>query len=231
MKISGLQKLTLLDYPGKMAAIIFISGCNFLCPFCHNSDLVVAPKDAPEISQEEIFSFLNKRKGILDGIVISGGEPLLYEETIDLIKRIKDLGYAVKLDTNGSFPERLKEVTDKELVDYVAMDIKNCKEKYAKTIGKETLDISKIERSVEILKNGKIPYEFRTTIVHELHTPQDIVDIGKWINGAKNYFLQPYRDSENVILKGFSAPQKLELEAIKAEIKPFAENVEIRGID
>ena len=231
MKISGLQKLTLLDYPGKMAAIIFIAGCNFLCPFCHNSDLVVAPKDSPEISQEEIFSFLNKRKGILDGIVISGGEPLLYEETIDLIKRIKDLGYSVKLDTNGSFPERLKEVIDKGLVDYVAMDIKNCKEKYAKTIGKESFDISKIERSVEILKNGKIPYEFRTTIVHELHTPQDIVDIGKWINGAKAYFLQPYRDSETVILKGFSAPEKLELEAIKAEIKPFAENVEIRGID
>lgn len=231
MKISGLQKLTLLDYPGKMAAIIFIAGCNFLCPFCHNSDLVVAPKDAPEISQEEIFSFLNKRKGILDGIVISGGEPLLYEETIDLIKRIKDLGYSVKLDTNGSFPERLKEVIDKGLVDYVAMDIKNCKEKYAKTIGKESFDISKIERSVEILKNGKVPYEFRTTIVRELHTPQDIVDIGKWINGTKNYFLQPYRDSESVIMKGFSAPKKDELEAIKAEIKPFAENVEIRGID
>ncbi len=231
MKISGLQKLTLLDYPGKMAAIVFIAGCNFLCPFCHNSDLVISAASFPEIKEEELFSFLNKRKGILDGIVISGGEPLLYEETKDLIRRIKDLGYLVKLDTNGSFPKRLKEIIDDGLVDYVAMDIKNSKEKYAKTIGKDSFDISPIEESVKILMEAKVPYEFRTTIVDELHTPQDLVDIGKWIKGAKNYFLQPYRDSETVIKQGFSVPDGDKLEAIKTAAEPYVANVTIRGID
>lgn len=231
MKISGLQKLTLLDYPGKMAAIIFCAGCNFLCPFCQNSELVLNPKNAPVIEMEELFSFLDKRRKILDGVVITGGEPLLYEETHGLIREIKDLGYSVKLDTNGSFPKRLKKLIDENLIDYVAMDIKNSKEKYGVTVGKEKFDIAPVEESVEILLSEKVDYEFRTTVTNELHTVEDFYEIGQWINGAKNYYLQAYRDSENVILRRFTTPDKEFLNRAKAVLMPFAANVDIRGID
>lgn len=231
MKISGLQKLTLLDYPGKMAAIIFCAGCNFICPLCQNSELVLSPQNAPSIEKDELFSFLNKRKNILEGVVITGGEPLIYEETYDLIKEIKDLGYFVKLDTNGSFPERLKNLIDARLVDYVAMDIKNSKEKYAKTTGREQLDTGLIEKSINILLSGVVEYEFRTTVTKELHTEQDFEEIGKWIKGAKHYYLQTYRDSESVISRRFTSPEKTFLDRIKAIVEPFVANVELRGID
>lgn len=229
MKISGLQKLTLLDYPGKMAAILFVGGCNFRCPFCHNSDLVLLPEGVQEIAEEEIFSFLNKRKGILDGVVISGGEPLLYEETLSLMKKIKEMGYFVKLDTNGSFPERLKRAVNEGLCDYVAMDIKNSKEKYAITCGKENIDISPIEDSVEFLKEGKIPYEFRTTVACELHTTEDMKKIGRWLSGADKYFIQPYRDSEGVLSPGLTTPKKEESEEFKTAVSPFITEVYVRG--
>lgn len=231
MKISGLQKLTLLDYPGKMAAIIFCAGCNFICPFCQNSELVLSPQNAPSIEKDELFSFLNKRKKILDGIVITGGEPLIYEETYELIREIKDLGYLVKLDTNGSFPERLKRLIDDRLVDYVAMDIKNSKAKYAKTTGRDKTDTDLIEESINILLSGKVEYEFRTTVIKELHTEQDFNEIGKWIMGAKHYYLQAYRDSENVISRRFTPPEKSFLGRVKAIVEPFVANVELRGID
>ena len=228
MKISGLEKLTLLDYPGKMAAIVFISGCNFRCPFCHNRDLVLS-ENTPEITEEELFSFLNKRKNILDGVVISGGEPLLYDETLSLMKKIKDMGYSVKLDTNGSFPERLKKAIKEGLCDYVAMDIKNSKEKYHVACGNEKIDISDIEKSVEFLKEGNIPYEFRTTVAKELHTTEDMEKIGKWIEGAEKYFIQPYRDSETVLSPICSVPKKEEIQSLKNAIMPFVTEVSVRG--
>lgn len=230
MKISGLQKLTLLDYAGKMAAIVFIDGCNFRCPFCHNSSLVLGNND-PSISEEELFSFLNKRKNILDGIVISGGEPLLYEETLDLMAKIKSLSYHVKLDTNGSFPMRLKEAVKRGVVDYVAMDIKNSKEKYNKTIDKDNFDIAAIEESVDFLKENHVPYEFRTTVTNELHTPSDFEKIGGWVKGCPLYFLQPYRDSENVIRRGLTSPPDTILKLMKSALEPFVGDVQIRGIE
>ena len=229
MKISGLQKLTLLDYPGKMAAIVFISGCNFRCPFCHNSDLVLSKGEAPEIKEEELFAFLNKRKNVLDGVVISGGEPLLYDETLVLMKKIKKLGYSIKLDTNGSFPKRLEKAVREGLCDYVAMDIKNSKEKYFETCGTEKIDISGVEKSVEFLKQGLIPYEFRTTVTNELHTIEDMIKIGKWIEGAPKYFIQLYRDSESVIARRCTTPKKEEIEKIKNALAPFFAEVSVRG--
>ena len=229
MKIFGLQKLTLLDYPGKMAAILFVGGCNFRCPFCHNSDLVLLSEGVREITEDEIFSFLSKRKNILDGVVISGGEPLLYEETLCLMKKIKELGYFVKLDTNGSFPERLKRAVKEGLCDYVAMDIKNSKEKYAITCGKENFDISSVEESVDFLKEGNVPYEFRTTVTRELHTSDDMKKIGGWIQGADKYFIQPYRDSEQVLSCGLTTPKKEESDEFKSVVSPFVTEVCVRG--
>jgi len=230
MRISGLQKLTLLDYPGKMAAIVFLHGCNFLCPFCHNGSLVTENDIQDEIKEEELFAFLNKRRNILDGIVISGGEPLLQHDTPDLIKKIKELGYFVKLDTNGSFPERLEDVIKSGAVDYIAMDIKNSKKKYSETVGRKDFDIKPIEKSVEILKSADIPYEFRTTVVKEFHNENDFYEIGKWLEGADRYFLQVYKDSDGVIMKGLNPPNVDKLQKMREISRNFISEVEIRGI-
>ena len=189
MQIYGLQKLTLLDFPQKTACTIFTGGCNFRCPFCHNGDLVLG--DLPEhINDDELFSFLKKRSGVLDGVCITGGEPLLNPDIDSFIKKIRDLGYLVKLDTNGSNPEYLKKLVEQGLVDYVAMDIKNSKEAYPKTVGIDTFDVSPVCESVEFLKKSKTDYEFRTTIVREFHTEDDIMKIGEWLKDSKKYFLQ-----------------------------------------
>lgn len=220
--------MTMLDYPGKVACTIFTYGCNLRCPFCHNASLVIDEAELLDI--EEIMAYINKRKGILDGVCITGGEPLLQGGTLDLIKRIKELGLLVKIDTNGAFPDRLKELLDLGLVDYIAMDIKNSKEKYALTTGLAKIDIAPYEKSVEIIKNSGIDYEFRTTIVRELHTLEDIEKIGEWIDGAKKYFLQSFTDSGNLISEGFSAHDKKTLEAFKDAISRHVSSVEIRGI-
>lgn len=229
MLIKGLQKTTLLDFPGKVACTLFTGGCNFRCPFCHNASLVISPDMSDLISEEEFFSFLNKRRGILDGVCITGGEPLLQKDIEDFILKIRKLGFAVKLDTNGAYPDTLKSILDKKLVDYVAMDIKNQKEKYSLTCGTE-VDLEKISRSISLLMNGDIPYEFRTTVVRELHTPQDIGAIGEWIRGAERYFLQSFTDSGDIIADGLSAYTPEEMAQILDFARKSVPSAELRGI-
>ena len=230
MKFYGLQKLTLLDYPEKTACTVFTGGCNFRCPFCHNALLVTDIDGSGTYSEEEILYFLSKRKGLLDGICITGGEPLMHADIAEFIKKAKDLGYKVKLDTNGTYPDRLNELVRGKLVDYVAMDIKNSKEKYAKTAGISDINISDIEKSINILKSSDIDYEFRTTVVRELHTEEDIRRIAEWIRGAKKYFLQNFEDSGNLIGENLSAVPKEILEKMKTSAKVFVENTQIRGV-
>ena len=192
MQINGFQKLTLLDYPGKVACTLFTAGCNLRCPFCHNASLVINPDMSNGISTVEVLDYLKKRQGIIEGVCISGGEPLLQPDIKAFIKQIKTMGYFVKLDTNGCFPEKLIELVSSGLIDYVAMDIKNCKKKYAMTVGVDNFDITPVEKSVKFLKEGHVDYEFRTTIVKELHNVDDIQDIGVWLNGATRCFVQNF---------------------------------------
>lgn len=228
MKIGGFQKMTMLDYPEKVACTIFTYGCNLRCPFCHNASLVI--NDAELISEDEILSYINKRKGILDGVCITGGEPLLQRDIFEFLEKVKQTGLCVKLDTNGAYPELLKRAIDSGCVDYVAMDIKNSKEKYALTTGIEDIDITPFERSVEILKSSDIDYEFRTTIVRELHTQEDIEKISEWISGAKKYFLQSFVDSGALIGEGLSAHDKTTLESFRETASRHILSVKTRGI-
>ena len=220
--------MTMLDYPGKLACTIFTYGCNFRCPFCHNASLVI--DEAELIPESEIFSYLSKRKGMLDGVCITGGEPLLQKDIFEFMKKIKDMGFLVKLDTNGSRPEILKALVGKRLVDYVAMDIKNSREKYPLTTGIEGLDISKICKSVEILLMGRVEYEFRTTVVKELHTKEDILKIGEWIRGAEKYFLQSFVDSGNLIQKDLSALDITSFKALLPLVAPYVKSCALRGV-
>ena len=228
MKIGGLQKMTMLDFPGRVACTVFTYGCNLRCPFCHNASLVI--DKAQLLDVDEVLAYIDKRKKILDGVCITGGEPLLQRDIIDFMKKIKALGLAIKLDTNGAFPDRLREVIELGLVDYIAMDIKNSKEKYAQTVGFCEIDMTPYEKSVEIIKNSGIEYELRTTIVRELHTLEDIQKIGEWLHGAKRYFLQSFVDSGNLIEGGFSAHDKTTLEAFRQAVLGHFSSVEIRGI-
>ncbi len=227
MLIGGVQKMTMLDYPGKVACTIFTYGCNFRCPFCHNATLVI--DKASLFDKDEIFAYINKRKKVLDGVVVTGGEPLLQGDIVDFLTELKQTGLLVKLDTNGSYPERLEEIINKGLVDYVAMDIKSSKEKYSITAGVK-IDISKIEKSVEILMQNKVDYEFRTTVVKELHEKEDFVKIGQWLKGAKRIFLQQFKDNENLIGEGFSAYTREDLEEFKSILEETISQVEIRGL-
>ena len=230
MNIQGLQKLTLLDYPGKMACTVFTAGCNLRCPFCHNSRLVIDPEKQSEYSDEEIFAFLKKRAGILDGVAITGGEPLLQNDIEEFISRVKELGYSVKLDTNGTFPEKLRSLVDKGLVDYVAMDIKNSPELYAETIGISGYDISKIKESIAFLLEGKVDYEFRTTVVREFHSVFGMNNLGEMIKGAKRHYLQGFIDSGETIGFGMSAVPKEEMEQMKNIMLQYVDFCEIRGV-
>lgn len=229
MQICSLIKLSLNDYPGKMACTLFTGGCNLRCPFCHNGPLVTGNPVA-EVTEAEFFAFLDKRSGLLDGVCISGGEPLLQPDIEDFICKIKEKGFSVKLDTNGTLPDKLISLCEKGLVDYVAMDIKNSKEKYGLTVGIEGFHTSNVERSVAYLLSGKVDYEFRTTLVAEFHTPQDIVDVGKWICGAKRYYMTPFRDGETVIESGLHAPDDADFTAFSAAISPYVGEVHFRGI-
>lgn len=228
MKIKGLQKLTLLDYPGRLAATVFLGGCNFRCPFCHNASLVVRG-DNNEISEEEFFSFLESRSGKLSGVCITGGEPTLNPQLPAFINKIRALGYSVKLDTNGTNPDMLESLINDGLVDYVAMDIKSSLPRYAAVCGVTELDTAPVERSVEILLSGKVEYEFRTTVVRELHTAADFVSIGEWIKGARAYFLQPFKDSGDIIEDGFSGYSEAEISALLDVVKTYIPNAQIRG--
>ena len=231
MIIKGLQKLTLLDFPGKIACTVFTYGCNFRCPFCHNASLVVSDRYADgEYTEEEIFDFLEKRRGRLQGVCVSGGEPTLMPDLEDFIRRIKDMGYAVKLDTNGYRPEVLKALVDKGLLDYVAMDIKSSREGYGKAIGLAEADVSRVERSLNILKEGSVPYELRTTVVRELHTAKELEDIGRWLAGEQRYFLQSFIDSGDVIGEGYSAYSPEQMRELLAIVKQWVPSAELRGI-
>ena len=229
MVIKGLQKTTLLDFPGKVACTVFTAGCNFRCPFCHNASLVISPDLADQISEEEFFAFLKKRKNILDGVCITGGEPLLQKDIEGFIEKIREIGLAVKLDTNGAYPERLKSIIDKGLVDYVAMDIKNSKEKYALTSGAD-VDIDKISESVAILMSSNTEYEFRTTVVKELHSPEDMKSIGEWIAGAQKYFLQSFTDSGEIIDAGYSAHSPEDMKKLLDIVTQYVPTAALRGI-
>ena len=226
----GLQKLTLLDYPGQVACTVFTCGCNFRCPFCHNASLVTGSDDVLEES-DAVLAFLRKRIGILDGVCITGGEPLLHEESGWLAQAAKGLGYLVKLDTNGSFPARLKALVADGAVDYVAMDLKNAPEKYAATCGIEHWD--PVRESADYLLSGAVTYEFRTTVTGNLHEAADFVSIGRWLAGAKRYFLQGFRDS-GAILGGDAAPfavTEAQMQSFLDAVKPFIPAAEIRGVD
>jgi pyruvate formate lyase activating enzyme len=227
--IKGFQKLTLLDYPGKTACTVFTGGCNYRCPFCHNAGLVTK-LDTEIISEGEVLSHLKKRQGILDGVAISGGEPLLQGDIEEFLQKIKELGYSIKLDTNGSFPDKLKSIIDKGLCDYVAMDIKNSKERYNETIGIDNFDISLMEKSVEILRDSDVDFEFRTTVTKNFHTMEDIEKIGEWIKGTEKYYLQNFVDSGNLIDSNVEGVSKEEMQLMLERIKKYVPTAEIRGL-
>ncbi len=230
MKICGLQKLTALDFPGRIACTVFTPGCNFRCPFCHNAALVIADAEPECMDEAEVFAYLEKRRGMLDGLAVTGGETLLQPKLADFLRQVKELGYLVKLDTNGSFPERLRPLLEEGLVDYVAMDIKNSPAKYAATCGVESLELSKIEESIRLIMDSAADYEFRTTAVAELHEDADFEAMGEMIRGAKRWYIQAFVDSGGLIGSGLSAPEKADLERWAAIAREFVENVEIRGI-
>lgn len=226
MRIGGLQKLTLLDFPGHVACTVFLQGCNFRCPFCHNSSLVLG---TDEISEDEILRFLRTRQGLLDGVAITGGEPLLTAELPEFLRKIKALGFKTKVDTNGSFPEKLGAMIDEGLVDYVAMDVKNSPEKYAQTAGAEGM-LDAVRQSADLLKRGLIPYEFRTTVVDELHEPSDFEAIGKWLAGAQRYYLQGFVDSGDLLRPGLHAASKEKMEHCLAVVSQYIPGSQIRGL-
>ena len=230
MKICGFNKTTLLDYPGCVAATIFLGGCNFRCPFCHNGDLVLKSGQMTGYEEKEVLAFLKKRRNVLEGVCITGGEPTLHAELPEFISKIKELGYLVKLDTNGSNPEMLKSLVKEKLIDYVAMDVKAPLTKYEKACG-VAVDVEKIKQSVEFLKQGEIPYEFRTTVVKELHTREDILEIGRYLGGASKYFLQSYEESEQNLCKDFTAMPREELFLLEQELKTEIEYVKVRGVE
>lgn len=216
-RIKGIEKVSLIDYPGKVCSVVFLGGCNLRCPYCHNSDLISYSRSDNEMRIQELLSFLRKRKGLIEGVTISGGEPLSTNGIVRLAAEAKNIGLSVKLDTNGFYPDKTESLIKRRLIDYVAMDIKNCKEKYVETVGNKNIDISKIDRSIDIIRGSDIEYEFRTTVCRELHKAEDIENILQWIEGSKVYILQQFH-------KSLKVPEN--------KINPFNEKefLKIRGI-
>lgn len=231
MKIHGFNKLTLLDYPGHLGATLFLGSCNFRCPFCQNAGLVLNPEAEPYIEEAEVLAYLKKRQGILEGVCVTGGEPTLSRDLPQFIEKLKSLGYLVKLDTNGSNPSMIRSLVESGLIDYVAMDIKTSPENYGRVAGCINITMDTIEESVEYLMDCGIDYEFRTTVVRELHTVEDFYKIGAWLHGCRQYFLQAYKDSENVIQSGFHSYSRKELEGFAEILKEQGINAGIRGLD
>lgn len=230
MKIAGLQKLTLLDYPGKVACSMFTPGCNYRCPFCHNAALVLPERPRGEIHGGDVLAFLRKRVGMLDGVCVSGGEPLLQAGLTDFLREVKALGYAVKLDTNGSNPALLGLLIDEGLLDYAAMDIKNNLSKYCETAGVPGLDLDTVVQSAELLMQERIPFEFRTTLVREFHTREDVLEIGRWLQGAPRYFLQHFVDSGDLLNGGLHPVEEDEMRVMADILRSYVKEVELRGI-
>lgn len=230
MQISAIQKTTLLDYPGKLACTIFLSGCNLRCPFCHNPGLVLPQQTQPAaISKEELFAFLSKRVGKLDAVCISGGEPTLNADLPELISSIHQMGFSVKLDTNGTNPEMLELLMQQGALDYIAMDIKNSPERYQQTCG--GIDIlDSVKKSAALLMSGDVTYEFRTTVCNPLHTQDGMRQIGQWLHGAKQYFLQSFVDSGNLVGRGISPLTETEIRALQQAVRADIPNTQIRGI-
>ncbi|MCR4647644.1 MAG: anaerobic ribonucleoside-triphosphate reductase activating protein [Lachnospiraceae bacterium] len=242
MVIHGLNKTTLLDFPGHLACTVFTGYCNLRCPFCQNGELVLCPESQPAIPEEEFFDFLDKRKKRLEGVAITGGEPTVSPDLVDFIKKIKDLGFLVKLDSNGLRPDILKYLIDNSLVDYFAMDIKSSKEKYPVACGLNQLNLSAIEESVKILMNSPVEYEFRTTVSRELHTEKEFREIAEWIKGCSNYYLQSYRPSDAILANmmdddfrnsfpaSFTSYKPEELKVFCELLNSLGVNAHLRGI-
>ena len=232
--ICGLQKMTLLDFPGKIGCTVFLGGCNFRCPFCHNSELFMG-KPEKLMEDEEFFKFLSTRKGLLDGVCVSGGEPTLYKNLPEFMARIKEMGFLVKLDTNGYRPEMLKALVEQKLVDYVAMDVKNSPAMYARTVGLETMDLAPIEESLRFLIGGNLDYELRTTLVSQLHSEESIQDMEAWLGGLvpgkkpAKLFLQSFVDRDTVLFGNLSAPETETTQAFAKILEPFVDTVTIRN--
>lgn len=230
MILAGFQKLTLLDYPGKIATTVFTLGCSFRCPFCHNPELVDLRLAHNEESEKDFFDFLERRMGKLEGVCITGGEPTIQPDIIEFIKKIKKMGFLVKLDSNGTRPDVLKKIFDQKLVDFIAMDIKSNLENYDKVTGSR-VDKDRIRMSVNLIMNSKIPYEFRTTVVPGLHEEKDFLEIAKWISGSQSYYLQEYREEQKILdpnLKEKTRGKSLDLEKIKKMIEKNFDKIEIR---
>ena len=230
MNIQGIQKLTLLDYPDHMACTVFTGGCNMRCPFCHNASLVLRPGENPAYFEEEIYAFLKKRQGVLDGVAITGGEPLLQHDLREFILRVRELGFAVKLDTNGSYPDRLAALIGEGLLDYIAMDVKNSREKYALTVGVPHFDTAPIEQSIALLRESGVPFELRTTVVKQLHTAEDIEDMGVWLAGDHAHYLQGFIDSGDLIGKGLSGYDKNQMQDLVNVLKAYIPRAQLRGV-
>lgn len=224
-----MEKLSLVDYDGKVAATLFTAGCNYRCPFCHNSPLVVGVTELTPLSETEVFDYLTRRKNVLDGVCVSGGEPTLQPDLPDFLAKLKALGFSVKLDTNGTNPDMLKVLVGSGLCDYVAMDIKNSKERYAETVGLPSYRLDDVEESVEFLLSDAVDYEFRTTLINGYHTKQDITNIAKWIAGAKAYALQKFKDSGSCIASGLSEIDEQTANEYLALVKPFIPSTKLRG--
>ncbi len=231
MVIHGLQKLTLLDYPGHTACTVFTGRCNWRCPFCHNASLVLRPEEQPVIDQEEFFAFLKKRRGLLDGVAVTGGEPTLNRDLPDFLRRVKEQGFETKLDTNGTNPAMLREILSAGLADYVAMDIKAGRDNYPAVTGTVRPGLAAVEESVELLKTCGVEHEFRTTVVRELHSEADFADIGRWLRGEERYFLQAFKDSGDLVSGSCSPCTREEMERFLSVVRESIPGAELRGMD
>ena len=230
MRILGLQKLSLVDFPGKVAATVFTGGCDLRCPFCHNAPLVLPGRGTSALDAGGVLDFLASRRGLLDGVVLSGGEPLLQPDAADFLAEVKAMGFAVKLDTNGCHPDALADILDRRLADYVAMDIKNSLEKYPWTVGVPGFDTAPVERSAQLLMEGPADYEFRTTLVRPFHEVGDMETIGRWLRGARRYYLQAFVDSGDLVGGGCAPFTPEEMEGFLQAARPFFQSVALRGL-
>ena len=230
MVIHGLQKMTLLDFPGKVACTVFLGWCDFRCPFCHNWELIDGTAPA-QLDDKELMAFLQKRRGLLEGVAVTGGEPMLNKDLPQLLRDIRNLGYMTKVDTNGNHPEMLEKVLDEGLADYIAMDIKNSREKYGQTIGLEAFDTVNVEKSIHLIMESGIDYEFRSTVVNELRDEDSVKGIGELIEGAGKYFLQKFTDRDSVPFGGLSAPSDEKMLKYLDIIRPYVKTASLRGVD
>ena len=231
MEIKGITNTTLNDYPGKVAATVFVGGCDFCCPYCHNRSLVVKPERLPSMKEDDVLAFLEQRKVALEGVCITGGEPLKQRDLGGFLRKIKDMGYKVKLDTNGYDPTHLSHLLKDELIDYISMDIKNSPVNYGRTAGCPGFELNRVRLSVDLIRDSGIDYEFRTTVVKELHSAPDLEDIGRWLQGVRAYYIQPYVDGDDVIMPVFSSYDKKQMQEFVKMLQYYIPNTGLRGYE